>query len=155
MAYGVGRPLAWALTPWWQRWLTVRMSGSGERCVVAGRDHYVRARIQIPVIDTAELFTWGVWVNPSRESYRELVRRWNDSDRATQAPFFAYLSTPLDVYSEPTLLLGTQVHVRPKPERPLAILEPSDHPLAVEQHNGITMDRVREFAEMIVHQKTQ
>jgi len=125
------------------------MSGSGERCVVDGRDHYIRGRIQIPVIDTGATFTWGVWVNPSRDSYRELVRRWNDADRAAQPPFPAWLSTPLSVYPVPTLLLRTSVHVQPTPDRPLVVLEPTDHPLAIEQRQGITLHRVREFAELL------
>lgn len=155
MAYGAERPLASHITPWWRRWLRVRMSGFGELCVVDGRDHYVRARIQIPVIDTKEVFTWGVWVNPSRESYREVVRRWNDADRATQAPFPAWLSTPLTVYPVSTLLLRTSVRVQPKPERPLVVVEPTDHPLAIEQHRGITMHRVREFADLLMSNQTQ
>ncbi|WP_308294565.1 hypothetical protein [Streptomyces sp. RKAG290] len=35
--------------------------------------------------------------------------------------------------------------------RPLIELEPTDHPLAVEQRNGITLDRVREIAEAVQH----
>ena len=42
-----------------------------------------------------------------------------------------------------TLNLKTQVHTRPVGERPLVELKPTDHPLAVEQRHGITMDRVR------------
>jgi hypothetical protein len=30
-------------------------------------------------------------------------------------------------------------------------LEPTDHPLAVEQREGITIQRVREFAELLLH----
>jgi hypothetical protein len=30
-------------------------------------------------------------------------------------------------------------------------LEPTEHPLAVEQRTGITMERVREIAERLVH----
>ncbi|SFF35346.1 hypothetical protein SAMN05421541_109131 [Actinoplanes philippinensis] len=35
--------------------------------------------------------------------------------------------------------------------RPLIELEPSDHPLAVEQRTGITLDRVRQIAETLLH----
>jgi hypothetical protein len=30
-------------------------------------------------------------------------------------------------------------------------LEPTEHPLAVEQREGVTMARVREIAEMLLH----
>lgn len=32
---------------------------------------------------------------------------------------------------------------------PYVELEPTDHPLAIEQRNGITLDRVKEIEEMI------
>jgi hypothetical protein len=36
-------------------------------------------------------------------------------------------------------------------ELPCAELEPTDHPLAVEQRTGITVARVREIAALIAH----
>ena len=49
------------------------------------------------------------------------------------------------------LRLKTKVHTQAGNLRPLVELEPTDHPLAVEQRNGITMDRVREIAEALLH----
>jgi hypothetical protein len=37
------------------------------------------------------------------------------------------------------------------PPRPLVELEPTDHPLAVEQRTGITLGRVQEIAETLLH----
>jgi hypothetical protein len=39
----------------------------------------------------------------------------------------------------------------PVGQRPLVELEPTDHPLAVEQREGITIARVQEFAELLQH----
>lgn len=39
----------------------------------------------------------------------------------------------------------------PDGPRPFIELEPTDHPLAVEQRTGITQDRVREIAEAVLH----
>jgi hypothetical protein len=36
-------------------------------------------------------------------------------------------------------------------ERPSVELEPTSHPLAVEQRNGITVARVHEIAETLLH----
>jgi hypothetical protein len=43
------------------------------------------------------------------------------------------------------------VHTRPVGERPFVELEPTEHPLAVEQRTGITLDRVREIAATVLH----
>jgi len=44
------------------------------------------------------------------------------------------------------------VHTQPVGVRPVVELEPTDHPLAVEQRTGITVARVQEFAEQLLHQ---
>jgi hypothetical protein len=49
-----------------------------------------------------------------------------------------------------TLLLKTHVHSRVG-MRPCIELEPTNHPLAVEQRVGISGERVREIAELFEH----
>jgi hypothetical protein len=63
---------------------------------------------------------------------------------------FGWLSTSLPLYPE-TLCLKTNAHTRPLGHRPFIELEPTDHPLAVEQREGITRARVREIAEVLLH----
>ena len=43
------------------------------------------------------------------------------------------------------------VHMPPVGLRPLVELEPADHPLAVERLEGITMERLQELAERLLH----
>ncbi|HEU4556324.1 MAG TPA: DUF2199 domain-containing protein [Longimicrobium sp.] len=45
----------------------------------------------------------------------------------------------------------THLHLQPVPPRPLVELEPADHPLAVDQREGIPPDRVRELMEVALH----
>jgi hypothetical protein len=45
----------------------------------------------------------------------------------------------------------THVHTRAVGRRPFVELEPTDHLLAVEQREGITQERVREIAELVLH----
>ena len=47
--------------------------------------------------------------------------------------------------------LKTRVHLRDDGARPYIELEPTDHPLAVEQRNGITADRVAEIYAYYEH----
>ena len=64
---------------------------------------------------------------------------------------FGWLSTHLPVYEPSTVNLKTLVHTQPVGERPLLELEPTDHPLAVEQREGIDLARVQELAERLLH----
>jgi len=50
-----------------------------------------------------------------------------------------------------TLNLKTNVILQPYPHRPRIELEPTDHPLAVEQREGITVARLQEILEANEH----
>jgi hypothetical protein len=50
-----------------------------------------------------------------------------------------------------TISLKTRVHLRNNGVRPFVELEPTDHPLAVEQRTGITAARVAEIYSRLEH----
>jgi hypothetical protein len=93
----------------------------------------------------------GVWVSLSRTSYERMIALWDQPGRESEPPYFGWLQTALP-YQPSTLNLKTMVHTQPVGERPLIELEPTDHPLAVEQRGGITLARVQEIAERMRHQ---
>ncbi|WP_455711921.1 DUF2199 domain-containing protein [Streptomyces erythrochromogenes] len=124
---------------------------SPEQCVVRGRHYFVKGLIEIPVIGSEDVFSWGVWVSLSRENFSRAADLWDEPGREGEQPYFGWLTTELPVYSATTLNLRTNVHTRPVGERPYVELEPTDHPLAVEQRKGITLDRVREIAAAVLH----
>jgi hypothetical protein len=51
-----------------------------------------------------------------------------------------------------TLHLKKMVHTRQVGRRPFFELEPTNHPLAVEQREGITLARVQQIAELVLRQ---
>lgn len=50
-----------------------------------------------------------------------------------------------------TLNLKCQVHPQAGRQRPYLVLEPTEHPLAVEQQNGLTFDRLLEIYALNGH----
>ena len=60
------------------------------------------------------------------------------------------LSAALRGYPD-TENLKTMVHPREPGLRPLIELEPTDHPLAVEQREGISQDRLAQIVEDWLH----
>jgi hypothetical protein len=64
---------------------------------------------------------------------------------------FGWLSTSIPCYSEVTMHLKTMVHTRKLGIRPYIELEQNEHPLSVEQRNGISIKRVQEIAEYLLH----
>lgn len=124
---------------------------SSDQCVIHARHYFVKGLIEIPVIGSDEVFSWGVWVSLSRESFSRAADLWDTPGRESEQPYFGWLTTDLPVYSPATLNLKTNVHARPVGQRPFVELEPTGHPLAVEQRTGITRGRVREIASAVFH----
>jgi hypothetical protein len=90
-------------------------------------------------------------VSLSRDSFTRALSLWTTPGREREQPYFGWMSTELPLYQPSTLLLKTRVHTQAVGQRPLIELEPTDHPLAVEQHAGITLARVQEIAETLLH----
>ena len=120
-----------------------------EVCVIRGESFFLRGLVRLPVRDAAEDFDWGVWVSLSDASFRRTLELWEQPGREAEPPMFGWLSTHLPVYEPSTINLKAMVHTRPVGERPLLELEPPDHPLAVEQREGIDVARVRELAGLL------
>jgi hypothetical protein len=119
-----------------------RTTFTPDRCVVRDEDgehYFVRGVILIPVLGQDEPFGIGAWVSQSRENFERYAAN------AEMAPTFGWLVTRLAHYARTTFLLKTRVHFRPGDQRPTIELEPTDHPLAVEQRTGITIDRAWEI----------
>lgn len=150
-----GPPFAYgALAPavWTDELLADARSVLGEeQCVIEGRHFFVRAGIVIPVVDTDADFEWGVWVSLSEQNFQRMSQRWNAPGREEDSPSFGWLSTDISIYEPSTLNLKTNVHWQPVGQRPLVELEPTDHPLAVEQRTGISLARVQQIAELLLH----
>lgn len=124
---------------------------SSDQCVIRAQHYFVKGLIEIPVIGSDEVFSRAVRVSLSRENFSRAVSLWNTTGREAERPYFGRLSTGLAAYSPTTLHLKTHVHTRPVGERPFVALEPTEHPLAVEQRTGMTRDRVREIAASVLH----
>lgn len=132
---------------------------SSDQCEVKGQTlfdekyYFVLGNIDIPIIGSKEIFRWSVWVSLCKANYERSCKLWDMEDREKEPPYFGWLSTSLPVYNPSTVNLKTQVHTNPVGVRPFVELEPTDHPLAVEQRTGITLARVQEIAEIILHGK--
>lgn len=148
-SYGAEYPDAYYQLPQAER--IVRWEGNEEAGAIDGQHFFLRARIMIPVLDADQPFHWGVWVSQSQQSMERIAENWDKPGREEMEPTFGWLSTRLPLYPE-TLHLPTMVHQQPVGERPLVELEETDHPLSIEQHQGITLARVREIAEALLHE---
>jgi len=109
-----------------------------------GDDHFVRGLIRLPIIGTDQYFCWGVWGSLSRKNMELLLKNDSDSGRVELPPMFSWLSTQISEYPD-TLSLKMFARIQKPGWRPHFELEPSDHLLYREYHEGIRPERVREI----------
>lgn len=148
LSYGFTAPAYWS-----QEYTADPDSGLDEElCVIRNEHFFILGNIDIPIAGEDGVFSWTAWVSLSQQNFARAVDLWSTSGRESEPHYFGWLSTELPVYApHSTLQLKTHVHTQPVGERPVIELEPTDHPLAVEQRTGITRDRIRQIAEQVMH----
>lgn len=121
-----------------------------DQCIVDDQQFFIRGCLVVPVRNHTEVFRWSVWVSVSQTSFDLIAREWRSFGRETGYPIFGWLCTRLAPYPE-TRGLKTNVHPRPVGEQPFIELEPTEHPLAIEQRVGISPARANELAATLQH----
>jgi len=124
-----------------------------DQCVIRTADetaYFVAAVLDIPVVGRPGSFTWSVWVSLSERSFLEVSEHWDDADRDRLGPYFGWLCTSLPGYPE-TVFLKTRVYQRLPGLRPTLELEPTDHPLAVHQREGIPVGDLVAIVQPFFH----
>ena len=146
LAFALDVPDPWLAVPEGERRL--RGTLTTDRCIIDRKEFCVRGRLEIPVIDRDDYFIWGIWASVSREGYDRISELWNTELREHEPPIPGTLCSDLPIYPR-TAGLRCSLHLRNAGRRPSIKLEPADHPLAVEQRNGITLERVKEIAAAV------
>ena len=127
-----------------------RVELTRDQCVVDGEHFFVRGHIQIPIHGREEPLAFSVWASLSEKSFLHMNDRWDAPDRDTDPPYFGWLCSPISVYPS-TIHLKLSVQSRSLGLTPLFALEPTDHPLAIEQQQGITEARWHQIAHQLQH----
>lgn len=151
ISFGAQAPISWNVISDEER---AASELGDEQCVIHADEQtmfFVRACLEIPIKGCEKTFTWGVWVSLSEKSFLEMSEHWYDPDRIKLGPYFGWLCTYIPEYPN-TGSLKTLVHQRPVGERPLVVLEETDHPLSVDQHQGIDPARMQEIIGKVLHQ---
>ena len=120
----------------------VRVHLSTDTCIIDSEDFFIRGLIEIPIHDYPQSFGLGVWVSQKKENFYTYLEN-SDSDEI--GPFFGWLSNNVSFYAETTLNLKTMAHFRIGGLRPRIELAPTGHPLAVDQRDGITLEKAWEI----------
>jgi hypothetical protein len=148
MSYGATAPALWFMLPLQER--AARAELSSDQCIIDDEYYFLLGGIYLPVKDSDKQFLWLSWVSITAEKFVRAAEIWDIPGRESEPPYPGWLASDLPGYRA-TLNLKCELYTRPPGERPFILLDAADHPLAVEQRDGITLARVREFAELVRH----
>lgn len=127
-----------------------RVELTKDQCVVDESTFFIRGHIEIPIHDYPEPLAFSVWSSLSEASFRHMSERWKAPDRETDPPYFGWLCSPIHVYPS-TIHLKLSVQSRPPGLTPLFTVEPTEHPLAVDQQSGISVERWHQLALQLLN----
>ena len=150
MAWHYSEPLPWLAATQEERDISVLTPDQCE-LVLNGETHrFIHALLQIPVHGMADPFVWGVWCSQSEATYAEVSALWESEDRVGLGPHFGWLCSRLPFYPD-TLYLKTLVHQRAVGLRPTVEVEETDHPLSLDQRQGMRPDQLQQMIEELIH----
>jgi hypothetical protein len=148
LSFSVKAPQAAALIPVDQ--LEQRVVITPDQCVIDGRDFYLRGRIPVPILELDEPFIWGVWVEVGPKDFIRTIEQWNVAGRESEPPYPGWLNSEIPLFGN-TINVQVNVQTQRVGRRPHFTLIDPDHPLAIEQRNGIPMSRVIQIAGQMLH----
>ena len=148
LAWGPDAPASWEEVPVALRASRGRLTS--DTCVLDDRFYFVRGCLDIPIRGASEVFRWLVWVSVTKPHLRQVAGLWARLSGRRYPPIFGWLNSFLP-YEPPTLNLKSNLHWRGRGIRPFVELEPTSHPLAEEQREGIHWERAYELAGALLH----
>ena len=148
MGLSIDKPDAWPFGPEVERFKLhddIESFLSDDLCVVNGEGYFVRCMLYLPINKADDhKFGFGVWSSLSKQNFQVYRDSFGQANVDGLGPWFGWFSNSLKSYPE---TLGLKCSVTPNASgiRPTISLEPTDHPLSVDQRSGISVDRLFEI----------
>ena len=121
---------------------------SSDLCMLDGEHFFILGNIDVKVRESEDFIRWTAWTSLSKANFSRVVELWETAGRESEPPYFGWLCNLLPGY-ESTLHLKTHVHTQVVGTRPFIEVEP-DHPLGLEQRDGITRARFDELVHAAI-----
>ena len=142
---GFDRPAAWFTVPDDERGARVKLDA--DTCIIDDQEFYIRGVIEIPIHHHPATLGIGVWISQKKENFFAYLDNYDSSEIG---PYFGWLCSSVGYYEEETQLLKTRAHFRGHGLRPCIELEPTNHQLAVDQREGISLSKAWEIVHYYI-----
>lgn len=117
---------------------------SDDICVIRREHFFVRGVLPLPIPGGNQPYRIGLWVELNEEDFRRVLELWEEPAQAHEAPFAVRIANHIPQLPE-TLGLCASLRLTGPATRPDVLVGDPEHPLHVEQLNGISRDRIDEY----------
>ena len=119
-----------------------------------GTSFFIRTTLDVPIHGADEPFSWGVWVSQSEQSFCRYVDTFDDDQSGMGS--FGWLVASMPGYGRLDENGGIEsvacdVVWKGDGQRPTLEVHECDHPLFVDQRDGISWERAVELAQQALH----
>ena len=118
-------------------------------CIVDGEHFFHRGRLTIPITNHDQDLIFNVWTSISEENFRKRNELWDNPARTNEEPYFGCLQTTIPTYGD-TLNLKTVAIENEVGLIPTIKMIEDNHPLRVDQENGITFEKAFGIVDVIL-----
>lgn len=120
-------------------------------CIVEGETYFVRGVLNLPILGSDGCtLGLGVWSSLAKRKFITYVETFDDGEQGDLGPWSGRFANSLQGYAQ-TLNAPCRVLPRDDNLRPCIEIANCSHPLAVEQRDGITFDRVLDLYALNGH----
>src|SRR6478736_410817 len=124
-------------------------------CIVDKKHFFHLGRLIIPIIDHTENLIFNVWTSISEDNFGIRMDLWEDPKRVDKDPYFGWLQTLVPTYGNTINIKSIAIEQGVGQTPAIQIVE-ENHPLKIDQDNGITYRQALEKVDKILsddHQK--
>ena len=123
---------------------------NADQCVIDGTSFFLRGRVVVPIVGLAEPFIWGVWAEVGPKDFIRTQELWKVQGREAEPAYRGWIDTELSLF-DATINLEVRVRTQVVGRRPHFEIVSETHALGREQRTGITLERVQQIAELLLH----
>ena len=120
-------------------------------CAIDGTHFFHRGRITIPIKDYKDDLLFDVWTTISEANFFKRDEMWEDPQRIHNEPYFGWLQTVVPGYDK-TISIKTMAYESEMGMIPAIKVTEEDHPLTLDQENGISFEEAVKRVDNILKQ---
>ena len=125
-----------------------RTRHNADVCTLDESRHFIRGVLSLPIVGSGQEFSWGVWVEVSRDTHDLYVKNWS-ADISAEPRAAGTVANNISVYQDERRF-QVEVQFNAGNDRPSFFLpEDANSAIALEQRHGISVKRQHGILEAL------